>query len=78
MPFCVPPVATAWLPLVEYCRLPLENFTVLLALTENSEPILAESQQVDADGRAEVSLSGLKAGVYVVKSDSITFKIAKR
>jgi hypothetical protein len=39
---------------------------------------LAESQQVDADGRAEVSLSGLKAGVYVVKSDSITFKIAKR
>lgn len=39
---------------------------------------LAESQQVDADGRAEMSLSGLKAGVYVVKSDSITFKIAKR
>ena len=39
---------------------------------------LADQQRADGDGRAEVSLSGLKAGVYVVKSDSITFKIAKR
>ncbi len=30
------------------------------------------------DGRAEVIISDLKAGVYVVKADSVTIKIAKR
>jgi len=32
----------------------------------------------DGDGRAEVVISDLKAGVYVVKADSVTIKIAKR
>lgn len=32
----------------------------------------------DGDGRAEVVISDLKTGVYVVKADSVTIKIAKR
>ena len=32
----------------------------------------------DGNGRAEVIISDLKAGVYVVKADSVTIKIAKR
>ena len=39
---------------------------------------LLDTQWADANGRAEVSISGLTAGVYVVKSDSVTIKIAKR
>jgi hypothetical protein len=39
---------------------------------------LVGTQWIDDSGRAEVSISGLAAGVYVVKSDSITLKIAKR
>jgi hypothetical protein len=39
---------------------------------------LVDTQWADANGRAEVSISGLTAGVYVVKSDNVTIKIAKR
>jgi hypothetical protein len=39
---------------------------------------LVDTQWTDEDGRAELSLSGLKAGVYILKSDDITFKITKR
>ena len=39
---------------------------------------LVNTQWTDESGRAEVSISGLKAGVYVVKSDNVTLKIAKR
>ncbi len=39
---------------------------------------LADTQWTDSNGRAEISLSGLAAGVYIVKTDSITIKIAKR
>ncbi len=39
---------------------------------------LVDTQRTDDDGQAEISLSGLKAGVYILKSDNITFKITKR
>lgn len=39
---------------------------------------LVDTQWADEDGRAEVSISGLSAGVYVVKSDNVNIKIAKR
>jgi hypothetical protein len=44
----------------------------------NMSGLLVDTQWTDANGRAEVSISGLKAGVYVVKSDNVTLKIAKR
>ena len=37
-----------------------------------------DTQRTDDNGQAEISLSGLKAGVYILKSDDITFKITKR
>ena len=39
---------------------------------------LLDTQRADGSGRAEVSIASLAAGVYVVKSDSVTIKIAKR
>ena len=39
---------------------------------------LIDTQRTDSNGRAEVSIAGLAAGIYVVKSDSVTIKIAKR
>lgn len=39
---------------------------------------LVDTQWADENGRAEVSISGLTAGVYVVKADNVTIKIAKR
>ena len=39
---------------------------------------LVDTQRTDDNGQAEISLSGLKAGVYILKSDDITFKITKR
>jgi hypothetical protein len=39
---------------------------------------IVDTQWADENGRAEVSISSLTAGVYVVKSDNVTIKIAKR
>lgn len=39
---------------------------------------LVDTQWTDDNGRAEVSISGLTTGVYVVKADNVTIKIAKR
>ena len=39
---------------------------------------LIETKRTDDNGQAEVSIAGLAEGVYVVKSDSVTIKIAKR
>lgn len=38
---------------------------------------LVDTQLADNSGRAEVSISNLKAGVYVVKSDNAAIIIAK-
>ena len=39
---------------------------------------IMDTQWTDDNGRAEVSISGLTTGVYVVKADNVTIKIAKR
>jgi len=39
---------------------------------------LVDTQWADENGRAEVSISGLTAGIYIVKADNVTIKIAKR
>lgn len=37
-----------------------------------------DTQFSDNDGRAEISIFGLAAGIYVIKSDNVTIKIVKR
>lgn len=72
--------------LINKAEMKLENGAIVVTNAKpssvvsiyNASGMLAKSHVVDENGNAYISSSNLKEGIYIIKSDNVTFKFIKK